>query len=487
MICKAITELNEYNALVIPVEEGKGILTELPVELNHAVSLAAEGFIGKKSESKVLTLPVAGKLVSVILIGLGDGSGHPKNRFTAFASAMQECKKVRAEKVTVLMDNAPNLTKCPNVKMKAVEAFHLANYSFNQFKSNPQESPVKEVSFLSNDAEAMSHAVWEGNICAEGTMKARDVVNTPSMAMTPEDLAKEARKAGAACGFNVRVLEKEEILAHKMGAFWAVGKGSAHEPRLIIMEYHGADPDEAAIALVGKGVMYDSGGYNLKSSLTYLYTDMAGGGAVLGAMIAIAKAKLKVNVYGIIPACENILSRDAYLPGDVVTAMNGKTVEVDNTDAEGRMVLADALTYAFRELKVSKAIDAATLTGAVTVALGTRTAAYMTNDDELRQLINTASRRSCEKMWELPLDEELRPSLNSHIADIKNSVGSSNMGGGSIVGGLFLQEFVDGKAWAHLDIAAVNRDLSGSQPHSAKGGSGFGASLMYHIVKQLQK
>ena len=233
--------------------------------------------------------------------------------------------------------------------------------------------------------------------------------------------------------------------------------------------------------------MYDSGGYNLKSSLTYLYTDMAGGGAVLGAMIAIAKAKLKVNVYGIIPACENILSRDAYLPGDVVTAMNGKTVEVDNTDAEGRMVLADALTYAFRELKVSKAIDAATLTGAVTVALGTRTAAYMTNDDELRQLINTASRRSCEKMWELPLDEELRPSLNSHIADIKNSVGSSNMGGGSIVGGLFLQEFVDGKAWAHLDIAAVNRDLSGSQPHSAKGGSGFGASLMYHIVKQLQK
>ena len=131
MICKAITELNEYNALVIPVEEGKGIVTELPAAVNEAVSLAAEGFVGKKSETKVLTMPVEGKLVSVILIGLGDGSGHPKNRFTAFAVAMQECKKVKAEKVTVLMDNAPNLCKCPNVKMKAVEAFHLANYSFN--------------------------------------------------------------------------------------------------------------------------------------------------------------------------------------------------------------------------------------------------------------------------------------------------------------------------------------------------------------------
>lgn len=487
MICKATTELNEYNALVIPVEEGKGIVIDLPETVKEAVALAAEGFRGKKSETKVLTLPVDGKLLSVILIGLGDGSGHPKNRFTAFAVAMQECKKVKAPKVTVLMDNAPNLTKCPNVKMKAVEAFHLAGYSFNEFKTNPVACPVEEVSFLSADVEAMAHAVWEGGICAEGTMKARDVVNTPSMAMSPEDLAAEARKAGAACGFNVKVLEKEEILAHKMGAFWAVGKGSAHEPRLIIMEYHGTDPDEAAIALVGKGVMYDSGGYNLKSSLTYLYTDMAGGGAVLGAMIAIAKAKLKVNVYGVIPACDNILSRDAYLPGDVVTAMNGKTIEVDNTDAEGRMVLADALTYAFNVLKVEKAIDAATLTGAVTAALGTRTAGYMTNDDELRQLINTASRRSCEKMWELPLDEELRPSLNSHIADIKNSVGGSSMGGGSIVGGLFLQEFAEGRPWAHLDIAAVNRDLSGSQPHSAKGGSGFGASLMYHIVKQLQK
>ena len=151
------------------------------------------------------------------------------------------------------------------------------------------------------------------------------------------------------------------------------------------------------------------------------------------------------------------------------------------------MVLADAITYAFRVCGADMAIDAATLTGAVTTALGKRTAAYMTNDDTIRQLITKASRRSCEKMWELPLDEELMPSLSSHIADIKNSVGASNMGGGSIVGGLFLQEFVDGKPWAHLDIAAVNRDLSGSQPYSAKGGSGFGASLMYHIVKQLQK
>ncbi len=486
MICKAITALNEYDALIVPVEEGKGIVTELPSTLREAATLAAESFEGKKSQLKVLTLPVEGKLVTLMLLGLGDGSGILKNRFVAFAAAAKQCKELKVKKVTVLMDNAPNLLSCHCAKEKAVEAFHLANYTFEQYKSKAAPSPVQEVSFLSVEEAAMSAAVEEANICAEGIMKARDVINTPTMDMSPDDMAQEAIKAGEVCGFKVTVLGKEEILANKMGALWAVGKGSAHEPRFIIMEYKGAEDCDTAIALVGKGVMYDSGGYNLKSSLTYLYTDMAGGGAVLGAMMAIAKAKLKVNVYGLIPACENMLSRDAYLPGDVVTSMSGKTIEVDNTDAEGRVVLADALTYAFRVLNVEKAIDAATLTGAVTSALGTRTAAFMTNDEELRQLINTASANSCEKMWELPLDEELRPSLNSHIADIKNSVGSSNMGGGSIVGGLFLQEFAEGN-WAHLDIAAVNRDYSGSQPYAPKGASGFGASLMYHIAKQLQK
>lgn len=487
MICTAIKEWDQYQAVVLPVEQGKGLQIELPAEWQEAAALAMENFTGKKSELKSLTLPIKGKLCSLILLGLGDGSGHPKNRFTAFAYAMQECKKLKAESVVIAMDNAPELCRSQKAKRAAVEAFLLAGYQFQRFKTAAEPCPVKELHFLCQDTEAMEQAVWEGTLCAEGTMKARDVVNTPSMAMSPEDLAEEARQAGAACGFSVEVLGKEEILAHEMGAFWAVGKGSSKEPRLIVMNYQGADADTAAVALVGKGVMYDSGGYNLKSSLTYLYTDMAGGAAVLGAMTAIAKAKLKVNVYGIIPACENLLTQDSYLPGDIVRAMNGKTVEVDNTDAEGRMVLADALTYAFRVLNVEKAIDIATLTGAVTSALGTRTAAYMTNDEALGQQIKEASWDSCEKMWELPLDEELRPSLNSHIADIKNSVGASNMGGGSIVGGLFLQEFVDGKPWAHLDIAAVNRDLSGSQPHAAKGGSGFGAALLYHIVKRMQK
>lgn len=487
MIGKAITKLENYDALVIPVEEGKGILIELPEAVREAASLAAADFKGKKSDTKVLTMPVDGKLVSLVLIGLGDGSGILKDRFLAFAQAAQKCKEVKAVRVSVLMDNAPELTKCPFAKEKAVEAFHLANYSFNEFKSQPEVSSVEEVSFLCADEEAMTAAVEEAANCAAGILKTRDVVNTPAMDMTPEQMASEARKAGASCGFSVKVLGKSEILSNNMGAFWAVAKGSAHEPRLIVMEYHGAPADETSIALVGKGMMYDSGGFNLKKSMTYMYTDMAGGGAVLGAMMAIAKNKLKVNVYGIIPACQNILSRDAYLPGDIITAMNGKKIEVDNTDAEGRMVLADAITYAFRVCKVDRVIDIATLTGAVGTALGKRTAAYMTNDDCIRQLIQKASRRACEKMWELPLDEELMPSLSSHIADIKNSVGASSMGGGSIIGGLFLQEFTDNKPWAHLDIAALAGAEGGYIPTSPKGSTGFGVSLMYHIVKQLEK
>ncbi len=485
MLCKASQEYKLSDALVLPVEEGKGILIDLPEEWKEAAALAAENFSGKKSELKTITLPLEGKLRSLILVGLGKETEIPKYRFLAFAGAAQECKKLKAATVAVLMDNAGELCSCSAVKAKAVEAFHLANYSFNQFKSHPVSSPVEEVTFVSSDA-AMEAAVQEGNHCAAGVMKARDLVNIPAMAMTPEALAAEVRKAGAACGFNVRTLEKQEIIDRRMGAFWAVAKGAAEEPKLIVMEYHGAPAEERSVALVGKGMMYDSGGFNLKSSMTYAYGDMAGAAAVVGAMMAIASEKLAVNVYGVIPACENILSRDAYLPGDVVTALNGKTIEIDNTDAEGRMVLADALTYAFRDLKVDMAFDIATLTGAVSTALGKRTAAYMTNDPAVRELLNAASRVSCEKMWELPLDEELLPSLSSHIADIKNNCGSTNMGGGTILGGLFLQEFVDGKPWAHLDIAALSSE-TGNQPHTARGGTGFGASLLYHVVKQLEK
>ncbi len=485
MLCKARKTYETADTLILPVEEGKGIVIDLPEEWKEAAVLAAEGFSGKRSELKTITLPLKGKLRSLILIGLGKEQEIPKYRFLAFATAAQECKKVKAHSAAVLMDNAAELCACPAVKAKAVEAFHLAHYAFNQFKSHPVDSVLEEVRFVSAD-EAMEAAVREGNHCAAGVMKARDLVNTPAMAMTPEAFAAEVRKAGTACGFSVRTLEKQEIIDRKMGAFWAVAKGAAEEPKLIVMEYHGAPASQKSVALVGKGMMYDSGGFNLKSSMTYAYGDMAGAAAVVGAMMAIAKEKLAVNVYGVIPACQNILSRDAYLPGDVVTAYNGKTVEIDNTDAEGRMVLADALTYAFRDLKVEMAFDIATLTGAVSTALGKRTAAYMTNDDRVRELLKAASHVSCEKMWELPLDEELLPSISSHIADIKNSVGSTNMGGGSIVGGLFLQEFVGGKPWAHLDIAALSSE-TGSQPHTARGGTGFGASLLYHVVKQLEK
>ncbi len=485
MLCKASKVYEKSDALVLPIEEGKGITVDMPAEWKEAVALAAEGFTGKKSEIKTITLPIDGKLCSLVLVGIGKENEIPKYRFMAFAAAAQECKKIKAKSVTVLMDNAPDLCKCKAVKAKAVEAFHLANYSFNQFKSKPVYSSLEEVLFVSSDA-AMEAAVQEGNHCAAGIIKARDLVNTPAMAMPPAALVEEAVKAGEDCGFTVRTLEKQEIIDKKMGAFWAVAKGAAVEPKLIIMEYKGAPESEKSVALVGKGMMYDSGGFNLKSSMTYAYGDMAGAAAVVGAMMAVASEKLKVNVYGVIPSCENILSRDAYLPGDVVTAYNGKTIEIDNTDAEGRMVLADALTYAFRDLDVDMAFDIATLTGAVATALGRRTAAYMSNDDTVRELLKKASHISCEKMWELPLDEELMPSISSHIADIKNNSGSANMGGGTIIGGLFLQEFVEGKPWAHLDIAALSSEMGG-QPHAARGGTGFGASLLYHIVKQLEK
>jgi leucyl aminopeptidase len=250
------------------------------------------------------------------------------------------------------------------------------------------------------------------------------------MRMTPEKLAEEAKKAGANSGFEVTVYDKPEIEKLNMNAFLSVGKGSVNTPKLIVMEYNGSKSSEK-LGLVGKGLTYDSGGYSIKpsKSMSTMHSDMAGAAAVIGAMSIIASMELKVNIVAVVAACENRISHEAYLPGDILESMSGKFIEVNNTDAEGRLTLADAVTYIKDKHKVNSIVDLATLTGAIITALGKYRAGSFTNNDDLHEKIEKASNISGEKIWRLPCDEELRQSIESNVADIRNSTQGSTIGG----------------------------------------------------------
>lgn len=489
-LIKLTQQDTKYDALIIPFGKAMELAVSIPEGIASSVDAATKAglFKGESEEIYKLSMLWEDKIVNVVLVGLGEeGKADNRSVFIAFSKAFAACKDLKAKIVRVMLDNAKACAKDYEIAEKICEAAVLANYEFDCYKSEAKINTVEKIEFEAS-FDRFEEALKEAKICAESTTIARDLINQPPMFMTPAQLAEEAKTIGKKCNMEVLVFHKPDIEELAMNAFLAVGKGSVNTPKLIVMRYFGDRDNKEIIGLVGKGVMYDSGGYSLKppSSLPTMHGDMSGAAAVIGAMKAIAQMSLKANVVGIIAACENRISGDAYLPGDILKSMAGKYIEMNNSDAEGRLTLADAITYAIREQKADKVIDIATLTGAVITALGNKTAGIISNDDELTKLAEKASRISCEKVWRLPADRELRHVLNSSIADIKNSAMGSSAGGGTILGGLFLQEFVEDKPWLHIDIAGTNwaqEDL----PYCIKGGVGFGTSLLYNMIKLSSK
>lgn len=475
------------DAVIIPFTWKGGLKVELPAEcraLAEAV-MAAKDFEGKCGEVHSVQVCLEGKLVQIVLAGLGDPDKNTaREQFQAFAKAMACCKAEKAENVTVLLDNGDRLFAYPDRVRKLCEVPYLTGYRFDVYKSAPQEKGLKSVTFATS-MEGFDDLMKEAKICGESAGIARDLVNHPSMYMTPEQLAREAVKIGGECGIEVEVFTKPQIAEMKMDSFLAVGRGAVDEPRLIVMRYKGGEKDQPATALIGKGVMFDSGGYSLKSKMTTMHGDMAGGAAVIGAIRAIALAGLKINVIAIVAACKNMISGDAYVPGDILNSMNGKTIEMLNADAEGRLTLVDAITYAIRREGAERLIDIATLTGAASGAVGRFTAPVIASDDALYDAVWEASGISCEKVWRLNADEELFAALKSSVADIKNTNPGSPMGGGTITAGLFIKAFTEEKPWVHIDMAPVSWNAE-STPHCCKGGTGYGVSLLYETVKKLQ-
>jgi leucyl aminopeptidase len=369
-----------------------------------------------------------------------------------------------------------------------VEGYLLGAYSFDRYKSDPEKNgAVAELVLLVPDGatrEAAERVAGETRTVCEAAILARELVDQPANVATPAFLAEKAVEVAGRYGIDCRVMEREEMERTGMEALLAVAKGSCHAPRFIILEYRGAGDKERPTVLVGKGITFDSGGISLKprEGMEKMKNDMAGGAAVIGAVTAAARLGLPVNLVGLVPAAENLPGGRAYKPGDLVRSMAGKTIEIVNTDAEGRLVLCDALNFAQR-YRPAALIDLATLTGACVVALGSFASGLMGNDQGLVRALKGAGETSGERLWELPVWDEYGELMHSDIADLKNAAGPT---AGTITAGWFLKQFAGKAKWAHLDIAGTAWEEKG-RPYLPKGATGVGVRLLIEYLRGVAK
>ncbi len=360
------------------------------------------------------------------------------------------------------------------------EGLVLGGYQYLDYKGNATPSKLQKVTVIAAGGAPVRAGVERGAAVGDAVTWARDLVNRPANEKSPSDMAAAARKLLRGTGVTVQVLDVKQLESQKMGGVLGVGQGSVQPPRFLKMTYAPSGSRGKPLALVGKGVVFDSGGLSLKTSsgMETMKTDMSGGAAVIAAMSTLAALDVKSRVTGYVPLVENMPSGNAIRPGDVLKMRSGTTVEVLNTDAEGRLILADALSLASEE-KPGAVIDLATLTGACMVALGDKIAGLMGNDDDWSNQVRAAADRAGEPVWPLPLPPEYRKQLESEVADLKN-IGSSY--GGALTAGLFLQEFVDGAPWVHLDIAGPAR-ASADDGYLVKGGTGFGVRTLIELAR----
>jgi leucyl aminopeptidase len=376
------------------------------------------------------------------------------------------------------------------VSQVLTEGALLGLYTLKKYKTaaeNEEKDNLRDLFLLASGSttqRALESGVQRGQILAEAVHLARDLSNSPGNEVNPSYLAKQAQQIAAHTTLRCHVLDVDSIREHQMGCLLGVAQGSEQPPAFIILEHAPNGAQEKPIVLIGKGITFDSGGISIKpaANMEDMKMDMSGGAAVLGTMQALAKLQYPRRVVGLVPASENLPNGNAVKPGDILRAMSGKTVEVINTDAEGRLILADALAYAVQELKPACMIDLATLTGAVVVALGSQATGMMGTDKVMMDRLRAAGEYSAERVWELPLFEEYGKQIKSDFADIKNV--SSNREAGSIIGGAFLKEFVGDTPWVHLDIAGTAWTRE-NKPYIPKGATGVGIRLLVKALEAL--
>lgn len=454
---------------------------------------------GNPHKDSVLLTPIAGKQSRFVetkgglelRIGTGTEEGSKLSRRKFISLARKAILTAKQNKLTALHTKADAWRTIADKTLSDLEvgeqlavAFLMANFEFTFFKTKPKDgfTSVEMVSVQDANGE-VKKGIARGILIGEEVNACRKLANTPGGDMTPELLAAEAKRAVKGTAATVSVLGVKEMKKIGMGAVLGVGKGSADEPKFIIIEYRGGSSKQKPVVFVGKGVTFDSGGLNIKTGdhMYEMHMDMSGGAAVIHGVALCAKLKIKRDIIGLVPAVENMPGNHAYRPGDVLKSLSGKTIEVLNTDAEGRIILADALTYAKR-YNPELVVEASTLTGASLGTLGTVASALMTPDEDLEIKLRHLGERSGDLLWPLPLWEEYDYMLEANFADIPNlPVNGNSRYAGAIAGGKFLQQFADTYPFAHLDIAP--RMTSGPGDHLAKGAAGTPVRLFLQIAE----
>ncbi len=475
---------DDADAILVAIEDGRVLRPSarpIDEQAGGAVTraIATGRFSGKKDQILDIVAPAGVKADRIIALGVGSQEGlSTLDRQKLGGATAAHCNKVGVRHIAI-----------PTTDAEAVADFlhgmALRSYRFDRYRTTQKETDLPtltKVTLVADDTKAGEKKFASLQAVAQGVTLTRDLVSEPANTLYPEEFARRAGELSK-LGVDVEVLGEEKMKALGMGALLGVGQGSARESQLVVMRWEGGSDSDPWLAVVGKGVTFDTGGISLKpgAGMEDMKFDMAGAGCVTGLMHALASRKAKANVVGVIGCVENMPSSNAQRPGDVVKTMSGQTIEVINTDAEGRLVLADALYYTVTTFKPKQVIDLATLTGAIIVALGSYQAGLFSNDDDLSAALTKAGAETGEELWRMPLGERYDKDINSDIADMKN-VGKAREAG-STAGAVLLQRFVEKTPWAHLDIAGTAWARS-DDALAPKGATGYGVRLLNRFIEQ---
>jgi leucyl aminopeptidase len=498
VIKRAKAETSKVDVLVVPVWyktplPAKSPVAELDTHLDGLLSeyLDSGDFPGTLNATSLMRTRGRIQAPRILLVGLGKPEEFSIDHLRqASASAALATRKLGVASMALLPPGCD--LKPVDMGQAIAEGVLLGLYNLKAYKSKktqedePEQDNLRELHILAaGGQQGLSKGIQRGTILAEAVTMARDLINSPGNDVNPSYLATTAQDIAKRTSLRCKVLHRADMERLHMGCLLGVAQGSTQPPVLISLEHRPKGATEAPIVLVGKGITFDSGGISIKpaANMEDMKMDMAGGAAVLGTMQALAQLDYPRRVVGLVPASENLPSGTAIKPGDILRAMSGKTVEVINTDAEGRLVLADALAYAVEKLQPACMIDLATLTGAVVIALGNHAIGMMGTDEAMMERLRVAGERSAERVWQLPLFEEYSKQIDSDFADIKNTGGRE---AGSITGGAFLKEFVGEIPWVHLDIAGTAWTRNG-KPYIPKGATGIGIRLLVDALEAMSQ
>lgn len=477
----------KIETLAIPVCEDKDIHEDPAITAVIKRALELNEFSGKKDEGVTFyDLPEI-KARRVMLSGLGKFKSIDRETLRTMAGkSVKSCINNELVNLWFAVPAADKLDLEPAEVIVAMqEGAYLGNHIFQKYKGEKKKKALKQINFRveSRAAGKFRHLCSKVATVCEGTYLAREWVNTPSNEKTPEKFARSIVSLAKKQRLKVQVLNEAQLQQKKFGALLAVAAGSQRKPSLVILE-HKVPGAKKTVALVGKGVTFDSGGLNIKTggSMADMKSDMSGAAAVAATLITAARLKMKVNIIGAIPIVENMPSGQAIRPGDIVRSFAGKTVEIGNTDAEGRLILIDAMAYVIKRYKPQMLVDLATLTGACVVALGDKIAGVFSNDDDLAASITASGEITHERCWRMPLPDDYKELLKSDFADINNM--PSSRYGGAVTAALFLSEFVEDTPWAHIDIAGPAY-LKKKSAYCGPGGTGIGVRLLVDLLERV--